>query len=345
MKKLHTKMSESLVGFVRRFIVSEEMRRKIRKIFCPASKVYINHKDTVSKIRKLSDPVTAWRNFVIGLDDDSAITATRSLAITDSDYSKLSEILTPREYNDYMYSRIKLKTGVFKIHDECYAFGKYLLPVNQFGYSVFCARHGIDTIDLSKIQQDSVIIDAGGYIGDSALVLCKYFKNKIYSFEAMQENYELLLKTIKLNDAAERIIPVRCALSDGKTKLFSDVFTDNHYKNSGSKFYGSFRTSNMPSGEELPNVALDDYVIKHDLKVALIKVDVEGGEQSFLHGAKETITRDKPILLLSIYHSWNDLDYFKIKEMIESWDLGYTFRLFKPMDNTVLGETLLICEQ
>ena len=336
MKKLRIRIRRIFVKFICVFVPFQKARRKIRNYFFQIGGQYVCG-EVVSKIRALPDPVFAWRNFVKGLDDDSAVTATRSLAIVDTIYSKPSEILTPCEYSDFMENKIKLETGVFKINNNCYAFGKDLLPIKHFEYSVFCTKHGLDTIDLSKVPQGSVIIDVGAFIGDSALIFRKYFKNKIYSFEAMEINYEVLLKTIELNDMAEQVVPIKYALSDGKTKI---------YAGSKIKFqYSGFRTSSTPSGDVLQSCTLDDFIKKNNLKTGLIKVDVEGGEQSFLRGARETIVRDRPILLLSIYHSWSDLDYFKIKEIIESWNLGYTFRIFKPMDNNILEETLLICEQ
>ena len=95
--------------------------------------------------------------------------------------------------------------------------------------------------------------------------------------------------------------------------------------------------------EKVPMIRVDDYVREHKIKVGLIKVDIEGAEQSFLRGAKETICKQKPTLLISIYHNVDD--FLDIKPMIESWNLGYKFKVFKPTIGSVSAETLLICEQ
>lgn len=89
---------------------------------------------------------------------------------------------------------------------------------------------------------------------------------------------------------------------------------------------------------------LDDYVLLNDISdIGLIKVDIEGFEQKFLEGARKTIEKFKPSMLLSIYHNYND--FFKIKPMIESWNLGYKFDFFHgTLENTVEDEILLICE-
>lgn len=93
---------------------------------------------------------------------------------------------------------------------------------------------------------------------------------------------------------------------------------------------------------EVPVTTLDEYIAQHRIEVGLIKVDVEGGEPAFLEGAKRTICEQKPILLLSIYH--NAHDFFELKPLIESWDLGYRFKIHKPTLQSTTGETLLLAE-
>ncbi len=93
---------------------------------------------------------------------------------------------------------------------------------------------------------------------------------------------------------------------------------------------------------EVPQTTLDDFVAEHPMEIGLIKVDIEGGEPFFLEGAKKTITEQRPILLLSIYH--NAHDFFELKPMLESWNLGYSFHIHKPTFGSATGETLLIAE-
>ena len=88
-------------------------------------------------------------------------------------------------------------------------------------------------------------------------------------------------------------------------------------------------------------VSLDDYVSKNNLNVGLIKTDLEGFEQEFLKGAINTIKTYKPTLMISIYHSAQD--YFQVKEIIKSLNLGYKFSLFKADDGYLIAGTLLIC--
>ncbi|MBQ5800973.1 MAG: FkbM family methyltransferase, partial [Clostridia bacterium] len=57
----------------------------------------------------------------------------------------------------------------------------------------------------------------------------------------------------------------------------------------------------------------------------LIKMDVEGCEESAIEGTKKTIGEHSPILRVSIYH--NHRDIFKIYEKISALNGGYHYTL------------------
>jgi hypothetical protein len=95
--------------------------------------------------------------------------------------------------------------------------------------------------------------------------------------------------------------------------------------------------------EEINITTLDTYITEHDeLKIGLIKVDIEGFEQEFLAGARSTIHTQKPAMLISIYH--NADDFFNIKTIIEGWNLGYKFKIRQGMHTFPVIETVLIAE-
>ena len=54
-------------------------------------------------------------------------------------------------------------------------------------------------------------------------------------------------------------------------------------------------------------------------KINLIKVDIEGHEVDFLNGSVETLSRDKPIILMEALDS---LEYSKQKDLLRR--IGYT---------------------
>ncbi len=221
--------------------------------------------------------------------------------------------------------------------DNYFQWKNYKLPVNLFEASVFYYQHGLDTLKNPEKIKDKAIIDVGCHIADSVLIFRDYFKNNpIYSFEPSKLNYETALKTLELNSiSGVKIENIGLGDSDEELKINS---TDNLLKSCENNI-------SEEGNETIKITTLDKYVEENNIDVGLIKVDIEGFEQNFLKGAYKTIKEQKPVLLISIYHNYND--FYKIKPMIENWNLGYTFSLFQGIQNSgkIEVETLLICEQ
>lgn len=234
-----------------------------------------------------------------------------------------------RLLNENFYSEI------IKLSNDLYAYKNYLLPINHFESSVFYYKHGIHQLKTSDQVKGKVIIDVGGYIGDSVLVLSELNPSTIYTFEAVPENYELLKKTMQLNHISNYVAERVALGAETGTQIM-------HVCGSGSS---STEREGITFREDVqvPVITLDEYVQQHEIKnIGLIKVDIEGSEPEFLKGAKKTICEQKPILLLSIYH--NAHDFFELKPLLESWNLGYRFDIHKPVFENATAETLLIAE-
>ena len=237
-----------------------------------------------------------------------------------------------------IYRNKKENLRIVKLNEHCFVYRNFKLPINAFETSTFVCNYGLDLIEHPEYTDGKDIIDAGAYIGDSALVFDRFFNKcrSIYAFEPESSSYSLMEKTIAMN-RKEKIIPVRLALGDAN----SDGELTIH--GMGSNLLDRHRESD--NGEEnvqlIKVVKLDDYVKQNNIIAGVIKTDLEGYEMHFLRGALETIRKYRPILLLSIYHSADD--FFGIKPFIESLDLGYKFRLFKADDGMILGGTCLIC--
>lgn len=67
-----------------------------------------------------------------------------------------------------------------------------------------------------------------------------------------------------------------------------------------------------------------DEIIGYE-KVDFIEMDIEGAEQFALHGAKNIIMRDRPVLAITIYHSPED--FVEIPRMLYEWLDSYIFMI------------------
>ena len=285
------------------------------------------------------DSAQRFSALISGLDNESKNTVSdiihRMEVISDGDKA-LRDIFSQREQDEFVRMNDEFKSKIVKLNDNLYYYNGYYLPVNQFDSSVFYSKYAIDELTTLDSVRNKHIIDAGGYVGDTALLFSSYTDKSIHVFEASPSNMDIIRETIRLNQL-ENIVPVSKALGEKSgTATFS--LGERNSCNSLVERPGY----NYPNHIEVPVITLDDYVRENNLEVGLIKVDIEGGEQLLLKGAVETIRTQHPILLISIYHSAND--FFEIKPMIEKMCDKYTFRIIKPANSAIVIETILLAE-
>lgn len=249
---------------------------------------------------------------------------------------------------------------IIKVNNQCYIYdNKYILDRNFFEISNFYEQIGLNNIEKLDYIKNKSIIDAGAYIGDTAIILSDYTTNNVYAFEPLLVNYKIMKNIIELNNK-KNIIPIYSALGEYNKDIYidgSNNIDDNVYMlsmlNNKKISIDKYKGSNMESEvydiyqyqdnmNKLKMVTLDKFVDENNIEVGLIKTDLEGFEKSFLKGAINTIKKQKPILVISIYHSYDDL--LDIKPMIEELNLGYKFKILSTKEFKVVGETKLLAE-
>ena len=312
-------------SYLRKLYFHPGEREALAKLFSDA----MNREDSAQRFSAL----------ISGLDNESRNTVSdiihRMGMIADGNKS-LQDVYTQREQEEFVRMNDEFSSKIVKLNDNLYYYNGYYLPVNQFDSSVFFTRYGIDKLTTLDSVRNKHIIDAGGYVGDTALLFSSYTDKNIHVFEASPSNMDIIRETIRLNHL-DNIVPVSKALGEKSgTATFS--LGERNSCNSLVERPGY----NYPDHIEVPVVTLDDYVRENNIEVGLIKVDIEGGEQLLLRGAVETIRTQHPILLISIYHSAND--FFEIKPMIEKMCDKYTFRIVKPANPAIALETILLAE-
>lgn len=147
---------------------------------------------------------------------------------------------------------------------------------------------------LLKKKIYSNILDLGAYIGDTAYCFTKIFGcKKIYAFEPDPANLNILKKNIKLNSLQNKVEPVSYG-----TGIKNGYF----YLTQGGA--GSIINNEKSKNTiKVKVTTIDNFVEKNNIKkVDLIKMDIKGAEFDTLKGAVKTLKRDKPDLLVAIYH-------------------------------------------
>lgn len=245
------------------------------------------------------------------------------------DFKKLKSI------QDSVESQVEYNSG-----DKFWSYKNFKQTRKDFDLTCYYYKYYADEISNKSIVDNKSIIDAGAYIGDSALILQKEYKCKnVIAFDPSPNTFNELKRTVALNNI-NNIICENKGLGDLNGQLEFYLSTDKV----GSSFDN--KDKHLIKKEEntlsVDVVTLDSYVEKNKIKVGLIKTDLEGFEQPFLRGAKNTIIKDRPILIISIYHSFDD--FFNIKEWLISLNCNYKFKVVKKLNGCLIVETVLIAE-
>lgn len=131
--------------------------------------------------------------------------------------------------------------------------------------------------DLLSPDFDGLLVDAGGYIGTSALKLAQmYPQATVVTIEASAKNFHILVKNVADN---ERIVPIKGALHS-ESGLFLNLV------DRGTGAWGfSVATSGGTTthSETVPSVTLQELSDRFPHKpLGIVKMDIEGGEHALL---------------------------------------------------------------
>jgi FkbM family methyltransferase len=171
-------------------------------------------------------------------------------------------------------------------------------------------------------------LDVGAFSGDSALMFLNYSPRKIFAYEPVVENYNYLLQTIEKNGLKDQIIPVNKGIGDKESALKIDS------KDGNSSFLPAYSDNKT---EEVVVTTID--MECKDKKIGIIKMDIEGFEYYAIKGALETIKRDKPVLLISIYHTGKD--FFEIPPVIKKCVPEYRLKIVDTTPTSVHEKILV----
>jgi len=197
-------------------------------------------------------------------------------------------------------------------------------------------RNDEQEINLVKkfIKSGSDSIDVGVYRGVYSYEMSKY-SEKVHSFEPnpiifkyINKNLKKFIKNIHLynfalsnqNKTINLKIPIRN--SNSNKEIFEEYYemgkatihNENNFEN-----YENF---------EIQTKKIDE--LNFDNKISFIKIDVEGHELEVIEGAKNTIKRDKPVLLVEIEKQYTKKEVAESINFINS--LGYKSYFFNKKD-------------
>lgn len=183
--------------------------------------------------------------------------------------------------------------------------------------------HGRDYELLKEFVPKSgdYVIDAGAGVGEYAVVASTMVgrHGKVLAVEASAEPFHYLRKNSRLNPH-KNIAPLRAAISDkkGKIKIF---------RPEGTSFVDSITKSwhGPTHSYSVNSITVDELVRKFKLgKLDLLKLDIEGAELLALRGAKKTMSKLKPKIIIETH---GEVLHKKVRESLKK--SGYKIDLEK----------------
>lgn len=165
--------------------------------------------------------------------------------------------------------------------------------------------------DLVDYKTFCSYIDCGAYVGDSLELFIEKGGSgaMYYCFEMDKEIYQILNKNIreKYSDYKNNIKIYPYGVGE-QTMQMTYIEDDT----------GGSRLDNNAS-KKAQIIALDDLCF--ETKIDFLKMDIEGAEQQALRGSTNLIRRDKPVLAISMYHSFRQI--VELPQIIRQLDDNY----------------------
>ncbi len=186
---------------------------------------------------------------------------------------------------------------------------------------------------IIELMPNEVFVDGGAFVGDTLRKFKKIthdrFK-KVICFEPDTYNYTMLKHMID-----DKVVAFNMGLSDetGELSFFNNGSV-------GSKIIDNINEENQShfALDKISTIRISKIDEIEDCKEAtFIKMDIEGAELKALHGAKNTILRNKPKLAICLYHS--DEDMLSIIEYVH--ELVPEYRLHVRQHSLFAAETVL----
>jgi FkbM family methyltransferase len=153
------------------------------------------------------------------------------------------------------------------------------------------------------VQQGDVVLDCGANMGVFTRVALDHGARLVIAIEPAPENLEVLKRNFAPEIAAGKVILYPKGVWDKDDVLSMNVDPTN----SAADSFVLHPDPEQSKTIKLPLTTIDKLVEELKLdQVDFIKMDIEGAEPNALRGGKQTISKWKPRMAISVYHKPGD---------------------------------------
>ncbi|MFJ7408987.1 MULTISPECIES: FkbM family methyltransferase [unclassified Lysinibacillus] len=215
----------------------------------------------------------------------------KNIELFETVYNSLNDDFSKRIFTGILNSKIALDN-------------KYLVGINSEPLQQYFEK------DLIKLIPGEVFVDCGSYVGDTLDIFYKLTEGKFEKYIAIEadlNNFGKLNENIHTHKY-ENIVTYNLACWNEETTLkFDSNQTAGHIVKEGQVTIEANTLDNILENEN----------------VTFIKMDIEGAEENSLIGAKQIISKNKPILAICLYHGFEDL--YKLPLIMKEYNNEYKF--------------------
>ena len=221
-----------------------------------------------------------------------------------SDLRNYLELIESGEIHFTDIPLLMKKSEEFKIIQQMKKIGKepirtkdgitmYLNP-NDKAVSYFLSKEMVwepfeTEIMKNFFKSNTVFADIGAHIGYYSLLCASIAKQgKVFSFEPVKENFEILKKNVGVNNF-KNIIISDSAISDTDSPKILYLSNEN---NTGDNRFFSDNFREIPENRlelKVKCITLDQFLVNYKIKPNIIKMDIQGAELHALKGMKKTL--------------------------------------------------------
>jgi FkbM family methyltransferase len=168
--------------------------------------------------------------------------------------------------------------------------------------------------EICEPSDKNIIFDIGAFNGATAICFADHvgLNGKVYSFEPVPEYFDSLRYNTR---NYSNIVCMPIGFSNRAEKVQFNI----NEACAGRDINGTI---------ECEMTTIDEFVEKDNIKVDMIKMDIEGEELKALYGAVKTIEKYKPKLAICIYHNGGE-DMLTVPLALYKLNLGYKFYIRK----------------
>lgn len=192
----------------------------------------------------------------------------------------------------------------------------------------------------SMLPEGGVFIDVGASFGYFSIVATDAVgpNGRVIAIEPSSRDYARLVDNIQINNLGNVVSTYRIALSDRKGAALLSIATEERsaLNTLGDEF--SFKGVDRIDKEEVETISLDEFLETNPVdRVDFIKLDIEGSELKALLGARKTVEKFKPALMLGVNENAlraSGTDHDKIQMALTEMK----YRAYKLVENEKTGQ-------